>query len=406
MDLSRLISQIDEVKKVGEDSSLEEIEKAIAEAQYVREQANNLQLGTKIFINGSYGAMAAPYFLGYNVKVAEAITLQGQDVIHFASQSMEDYFKKLWPLDKKVHRVLGITKPGNVDTSVTVYGDTDSTYITFQEPYYNSEFEGERPYGVDFVLGLYNNRLADYLDKQFEKYAKPWNTTNLQNFELETILKRMISLAKKKYVGDKVYEDGIIHESLEKLKLTGIEVVRSDTPKFVRDKLIDVIKLFLEKGKDLDYREFVRYVKNIKKEFMAADVADISFNKSIGDYDKGVRIERDNSGKPQMVVYEHCPMHVRAAGSHNLALELKPELKKKYNLLRSGDKIKYYHVNDPSQDKPVFAFLPGVFPYEIAPEVNYDVQFAKAFVDPLNRFLAAMGFAEMPANLVVSNALF
>lgn len=284
----------------------------------------------------------------------------------------------------------------------------NSTYITFQEPIYNSVYEDpEHPIDpLKFVTTLYENRLADYLDKRFEKYAEPWNTKNLQNFELETILKRMISLAKKKYVGDMVYKDGIIKKSLSSPKLTGIEVVRSDTPKFVRTKLLDVIKIFLDKGKDLDYKWFVKYVKDVKKEFMTADIADISFNKSIGDYEKGLTIERGNDGKAQMVVHAHCPMHVRAAGSHNLALENNPELKKKYSLIRSGDKVKYYHVNDPAQDKPVFAFLPGVFPYEIAPEVNYDIQFTKAFIDPINRFMDAMGYGEIPANLIVSNTLF
>lgn len=284
----------------------------------------------------------------------------------------------------------------------------NSTYITFQEAIYGSEYTDpeNKIDPLKFVTDLYDNRLSAYLDRRFSDYAKPWNTTNLQNFELETVLKRMISLKKKKYVGDMVYKDGIIKESLSDPKLTGIEVVRSDTPKFVRTKLLDIIKIFLEKGNDLDYKWFVGYVKGIKKEFMTADIGDISFNMSIGDYEKGVRIERDAQDVPKLIVNMHCPMHVRAAGYHNLLLENKPELKKKYSLIRSGDKVKYYHVKDISQDKPVFAFLPGVFPYEIAPEVDYDMQFSKAFIDPINRFMVAMGFAEIPSNLVVSNALF
>lgn len=126
MDLSEHIKILEGLKKVDENSSLEEIEEALRIAEYEKNSMNDLQLGIKIMINSVYGATAAPYFVGYNVKLSEAITLQGQDVIHFASQSMEDYFQKLWPHDKKMHRLLGIEKPGKVYDKVTVYGDTDT----------------------------------------------------------------------------------------------------------------------------------------------------------------------------------------------------------------------------------------------------------------------------------------
>lgn len=117
---------LDELHKVDENSSIEEINKALEEAEVIRFNMYSREQGTKVFINSCYGATAAPYFIGYNVALSEAITLQGQDVIHFASQAMEDYFQKLWPVDKKMHKLLGVKTPGKVEDKVTVYGDTDT----------------------------------------------------------------------------------------------------------------------------------------------------------------------------------------------------------------------------------------------------------------------------------------
>lgn len=127
LDLSAYTDRIkDSENTINENSSIEEIDERMKELTKISADMNNLQLGVKIYINSVYGATAAPYFVGYNVRVAEAITLQGQDVIHFASQSMEDYFQKLWPIDKKAHKALGVKIPGKVNEAVTRYGDTDT----------------------------------------------------------------------------------------------------------------------------------------------------------------------------------------------------------------------------------------------------------------------------------------
>ena len=54
----------------------------------------------------------------------------------------------------------------------------------------------------------------------------------------------------------------------------------------------------------------------------------------------------------------------------------------------------------------MFGFLPGNFPYEFAPAVNYDLQFEKTIVDPFNRILEAMGFNPVPGNLIYAKSLF
>ena len=407
LDLSNQEKLLEEARAINENSSLEDIEKHLAKMKKLSNDMNNMQLGIKIMINSVYGATAAPYFIGYNPRIAEAITLQGQKTIKFASDSMEQYFKKLWPIDKKVHKALGIKKPGEVKDSVTRYGDTDSTYITFQEAFYNTEWEDPDNHvdGLHFITKLYELRLEDFLNSQFEKYAVQWNTKNLQNFELETISKTMILIAKKRYVGDMVYKDGIEIESMKHIKLTGVELVQSSTPTFARQELLNIVKKFLLEGKNMDYRQFVLELKDLKKKFMTADMNDICFGSAVNNIEKGFTITHKGDDI-ELEFNLGCPIHVKASGRYNYTL-MGSEFKKKYSLIRSGDKIKYYYMkSDDPKNPAAFAFLPGSFPYEIAPEVDYDVMFEKAIINPVNRFLEPMGFPPIPGNLVVMRQLF
>jgi hypothetical protein len=101
------------------------------------------------------------------------------------------------------------------------------------------------------------------------------------------------------------------------------------------------------------------------------------------------------------------PIHVRAAGHYNYRLNQSHKLKSKYEMIKAGDKIKFYYVKTKSAaEQDVFGFLPNSYPIEIAPPIDYDLQFSKTIVDPLNRVTTALGFPEIGQNLYIGNALF
>ena len=108
------------------ESSNEEILLEIARLNDLMNLKKNEEQAIKIFINSVYGATASPYFVGYNVKVAEAITLQGQEIRAFAAKIFNRYFMEFWHRDKELHKNLGLTKVNRVTQEVSVYGDTDS----------------------------------------------------------------------------------------------------------------------------------------------------------------------------------------------------------------------------------------------------------------------------------------
>ena len=133
-----------------------------------------------------------------------------------------------------------------------------------------------------------------------------------------------------------------------------------------------------------------------------SDPEKISMGRSISDY--GSYIVNDTT---DFEVGKGTPIHVRAAGYYNYTLNKNSKFKQKYHLIRGGDKLKFYHVlTKTTSEQDVFAYLPGAYPVEFAPAIDYDTQFAKTVIDPINRVTSSMGLAEIGGNLYVTHALW
>ena len=142
----------------------------------------------------------------------------------------------------------------------------------------------------------------------------------------------------------------------------------------------------------------IALLKKIKREFKLANIEHICFNLRIGNYQK--YIVNDYS---EFEIASGCPMHVRASGYYNYLLNNSTH-KGKYKLLANSEKVKMYISKDSACD--VFAFPPGNHPYEFAPSVDYDAQFEKAIIDPMNRVIAAMSLPILDRNLIYTTTLF
>ena len=358
----------------------------------------NAEQAIKIMINSVYGACGSPYFAFFNPDVAEAVTLQGQDLIKYAEKVSNRYFAEFWHLDVKLHKKMGLTDVKKIDKPVTIYIDTDSCYLTFEEILSKCDWQGSQK---DFILKIYDVFLKSYLEKCFDIYSKNFKTVNFQNFELEAISEAGIWLAKKKYVYDPIWKDpGINIEPGTSITAKGVEIAQSSSSAFVRETLKNLLKHIFMKKKDFRIVEFAGILKKYKEEFKLKNIEDVSPSSSIGDYEKHVLQDKE-----KLVLEKGCPIHVRAAATHNFAL-YNSKYKKKYQPIRSGEKVKYYHVKTSKDESVVFGFISGAFPVEFAPPMDYDLQFNKNIVQPINRFIEAMGFSAVSSQLVVSTQLF
>jgi DNA polymerase elongation subunit (family B) len=364
----------------------------------LKNEYKNEEQGIKLTMNSIYGAIGNNYFACFNPDVAEAVTLQGQDLIKYSSMLLTRYFHEFWHLDTELHEMLGISTPKKVVRPILTYIDTDSNYITFQEVVKSCDYKGD---AKELILKINEYRLKEYLRKSFDKYALKWNTKNYQDFELETFSKSAIFLGKKKYVADLIYEDGVHIESLSRLKIIGVEMIKGGTPPFVREKLTYLTKYIFSKGSSFVLRDFVQELKEIKKDFKMQEPRNISNAIAVNNYEKFVLNDTTN-----FEVGKACPIHVRASGFHNYILN-NSKYKDKYQLIKSSQKVNFYFVKTKSErENNVFAYPQGVFPYEFAPPLDYDEQFTKTILDPINRFIEAMGHNPISPNLFMVKVLF
>lgn len=316
---------------------------------------NNRQMALKILANSAYGAIGNEGFLYYEMKMAEAITLTGQlSDIHLAQE-----------LNKMMNLVVGTE---NVD--YVAMGDTDSVYLNVEALV------------AKYCQGKTRDEIVEFLDKFGNDVCQKvinasidhvFNVTNafdkMMTSKREAIASKTLIRAAKNYAMYVHNSEGVSYDP-PKIKVMGIEVVRSSTPKWCRGKLKDAIKYIFEKDE-----KFIRnYFNEVYEEFKTLPIEDIAFPRGVSDIDKWVA--------PTGIYRKACPIHVRGSLLYNHHM-------KQYNvdMIRNGDKIKFVYLKLPNPiGEDVIAFpTSGKFPKELKLEnyINYDLQFEKVFKGPL-----------------------
>ena len=349
---------------------------------------NNYQLGTKVVINGIYGAFGFSAFYFYNPKLAESVSQQGKDAILNAEKLMNLWAKKVWLKDTKTHDKMGvkIIKPNEKMDNVSRYIDTDSIYSSYYQvvnttdwmkhpvwrltkvnkqndqkdfTYVSSggyptiedarnyfevdnidtnkftyEIDQIDPEGREFCLTLNRVFMSDFLKKIHDKYAEKNGTPNILDFELEAYNEAGIWLAKKKYLKNMTWaEPNVYYNSCDKIKATGVEIAQTSSSPWVKKQLTDLVKwIFQQEEFTLD--GFVKQLTNVKKQFMLQNVNTISLNKGMNKYADYVLSDTgDIQLQPKAMVT------VQGAALHNYIINSSERFKKKYSVLFDADKL-------------------------------------------------------------------
>lgn len=388
--------------KLSKNPSASEIKSEIERLESLGHEYKNEEMAIKILINSFYGALANKYFISFNPDVAESVTLQGQDLIKTAEKFINKYFLEFWHKDEELHNKLGIkNKVRKISKPMVIYCDTDSNYVSFEEIIDSCNYPGDPK---ELILDINKYRLSGYLKKCFDIYASKWGTDNYQDFELESISYSGIWLGKKKYVQDLMWIEGIDIPSLTNIKPTGIEIIQASSSPFSRDKLTILLKHIFDKKDKLNLPELVNILKDIKDEFILQEPSNISNSKRVNNLEKWIICDIKDKN------FEYAkgtPIHVRGSGHHNWLLNNNEKWKEKYELIKSGDKIKYYYVKTKTdKEQNIFSFPIGNYPYEFAPPIDFEEQFRITIIDPLNRIIESMGFPPLSPNLYVESPIF
>lgn len=249
---------------------------------------------------------------------------------------------------------------------------------------------------TDFIHGIDFYRYAGYFKKKLEEHAESYGVENKEDFELERISESIINIAKKKYIQHIVFEDGIFYDRLNYFYPKGVELVRSSTPAFAREKIVDIVKYLFSNPETFNIKELIKLVKKLRKEFELANIDDISMQSSVSNYDS--KVQNDKSLPLKFETGTHFA--VKASAYYNYLLNDNKIYQQKYEFIKSGTKIKYYVCKNTSIND-MFAYIRGSYPIEFAPEIDYDIQFEKSILSPINSIIEPLGMPEITKRLKV-----
>ena len=330
-------------------------------------RCHNIQWAKKIALNSAYGAIGNQYFRYYDVRQATAITSSGQFVIRFIEKNVNEYMNKILKTHDKVDYI--------------VASDTDSIYLTLDKLVEATCKDKSKADTLKFLNKVVNSRIEPFIDKCFAELADYTNAIKQKMvMKREVIADKGIWTAKKRYMLNVLDEEGITFEE-PKLKIMGIEAVKSSTPEVCRGKIKEAIKLIMTKGED----ELQAFVAEFKKEFYQMTAEQISFPRSCNNLKK----YKHSSN----IFIKGTPIHVKGALIYNEQLK-RFKLHRKYPLIQEGDKIKFLKLKEANPFKfDVISYvtkLPSEF--TLQEYIDYDIMFQKTFLDPMSFILNSIGW--------------
>ena len=389
--------------------SEDELKKFRVECEDLRHEYSLLELAHKVLMNGLYGACANQFFFFFNASLAADITGECRQLTKGMWHNLEEWFhegiwerKDLWEkfefaLDESKHDWFR-------KQTISCYSDTDSVYVTFGNFFKCMTQEYQQKYDtarkkVDWIL-RYCKEFQDKLNNKWcEEMYNPRHGKNVHEFELETISYAQICIKKKKYLKGYAFVKGKYYDT-PKVSGTGIEIIKSTTPKLCRTVLKELMNSLMfdyhEENRSEYILQFNEKLAEYRRQFYKAPVEDISQSVGVGDYKKYVINDSDS-----LELGKQCPVSVQAIARFNyLAHNNNEDNKKQY----SG-KIKYYNIRINEKQEGYFGFPSGELP-QWAPKMDKITQWKKTIIDPINRFLEVMDIPKVNASNAHQLTLF
>ena len=339
-------------------------------------RCNNIQMARKIQLNSAYGAIGNQYFRYYKLVNAEAITLSGQVSIRWIENKMNGFLNKILQTE---------------EVDYVIASDTDSIYLNMGPlvDKFLSHKSDDKTKVVQLLDKICEDKLEPFIEQSYTELADYVSAYEQKMImKRENISERGIWTAKKRYILNVWNSEGVQY-SEPKLKMMGIEAVKSSTPAPCRQMIKDGLKLMMSGTEE----EVIDFIDNCRKEFNALPPEQIAFPRSVSDVVK-YRSYSD-------IYSKGTPIHCRGALLFNHYIKEK-KLDNKYSLINNGEKIKFIYLKKPNIiQENVISFIQD-FPHELGLDkyIDYELQFEKSFLDPLKSILDAIGWnVEKTVNL-------
>jgi DNA polymerase elongation subunit (family B) len=356
-------NETDEEKKVT-------ISKSIA-------RYKNLQLAKKVGLNSAYGAMGSRFFRFFDIRLALAVTLAGQLSIRWIENKLNGYMNSLLSSDK----------------DYVIASDTDSIYLCLgdlvKKVYGDSSLPKDKI--IEFMDRVCERKIQPFIDESYQELAD-YTKAYAQKMQMkrEGLSDKGIWTAKKRYILNVYNNEGVQYKEPH-LKVMGLEMVKSSTPQFVREKMEELIKIVVNGTED----DVQKFISSFKQEFKNLPPEDISFPRGcngLKQYEDSVSIYKKGT-----------PIHVKGAILYNKLL-VESKLDKKYQKIQEGEKLKFAYLKKPNPLKDIVISYPQRLPKEFGLHkyIDYDTQFQKTFLDPISVILDCVNWKAEKVNTLDS----
>lgn len=339
-------------QKRGEDANIENLR------QYV----------LKILLNSGYGAFINKYFRWFDVRLGKAITLSGQFVIQAAEKAINDWMNK-------------VLKTDGVDYIIAI--DTDSNYVNFQPMVDKFFADKSKEELVDIIDKIAEEQVQKILENAFQDVATYLNAFEQKMvMEREAIASSAFWTAKKRYAMAVHDLEGVrMPIDKPKLKIQGLEAIRSSTPILCRQPLLDVIEKTLME----DEESVQKFISDFKDEFLSFGLMDISMPRTMNNMQKFIEGSSYRKG---------TPIHIRGAIAFNNMLK-KHNLENVWESLQSGEKGRFVYLMEPnSVGENVISFVNGIpNEFDINKYIDKNKMFEKIILDPVSGILEPIGWS-------------
>ena len=331
---------------------------------------NNLQMAMKIALNSAYGAMGNQYFRYFDLRMAEGITTSGQLSIRWMANKLNAFLNKTLKTEGK-------------DFVIAI--DTDSIYLTLEELVETTCAGKSDEDKIKFIDKICEDIFQPFIDKGYQELATYMNAYSQKMvMKREVLADKGIWTAKKRYILNVHNSEGVQYAE-PKVKVMGLEMVKSSTPQVIRDKLKSSIKVILEG----DQSKIHSFIEDFRTQFNKLTVEEIAFPRSVN----GLREYAATS----TIYRKSTPIHVRGALLHNWHLK-QMGLDKQYQPLKDGDKIKFVYLKTPNRIQEDVISFSQELPKELDLHrfIDYEKQFQKVFLDALQIVIEPLGWNVEP----------
>jgi len=293
--------------------------------------------------------------------MALAVTLAGQLSIRWIEGKLNKYLNELLKTEK----------------DYVIASDTDSIYLNLGPLVDKFVPKGKEASEIISILDkICEDKIQSFIDKSYQElasYVKAYDQK--MQMKREALANKGIWTAKKRYILNVYNNEGVAYAE-PKMKIMGLEVVKSSTPSSIREKMKEVIRLIIT----TDETTVQNFISNFREEFKKLPPEEISFPRGMN----GLKEYADSV----MMYKKGTPIHVKGALLYNHFLKEK-NLTDKYPLIQEGEKLKFTYLKKPNPIRDSVISYPVRLPKELGLHeyVDFELQFEKSFIEPIKVIL-------------------